>query len=382
MAPKCYQDAYQARVVALKGFDSPVLTANRTRANLRRRGTRIMRSIFVVACLALAPRVQSQQPRALPKLPVFEGQAITLSPDQQAALWSGEPVVQMLNPKDGRVVAAFAIIAIKTTRKAFVAELTNVPQSLRAQGIQNFGLFKTPATSANIGPFTISASDAAALRKCHTGKCEFKLSAAEMARAKAILDSGTDGPAKLAAYAQRRGAEYVNAYRARGNAAMAVYDDFGNGGVRASDAFAALVSASSILTVNAPAVQQYLQQYPRSRPADATDAIYWTVESLKGLRPTLTINYLVVSSPPGTAGMTVAVTKQLYADHYFEGMLDERLIVDRHDLSRGDGIYLMVLRQYRFDNLPGGVLNIRGRAKSALHDRLDAELRRAEAAAH
>jgi hypothetical protein len=37
----------------------------------------------------------------------------------------------------------------------------------------------------------------------------------------------------------------------------------------------------------------------------------------------------------------------------------------------------MLLRQYRFDNLPGGVLNIRGRARSALHDRVEAELRRA-----
>ena len=79
--------------------------------------------------------------------------------------------------------------------------------------------------------------------------------------------------------------------------------------------------------------------------------------------------------------MTVAVTRQIYADHYFEGMLDERIIVDRHDAVRGDGIYLMLLRQYRFDNLPGGVLNIRGRARSALQERVEADLRRAQAAA-
>lgn len=339
-----------------------------------------MRSLVPILCTLLVPSIQGDAPRALPKLPVFEGHAIALSAEQSAALARGEPVVQLLTPKDGRVIAAFGIVAVKVTRKAFVNTLTNFSQSLRAQGIQSFGLFKTPVTSANVGPFSIGADDASALRKCHLGKCEFKLPASEMARAKAILDSGADGPAKLGAYARRRAAEYVSDYRARGNVAMVVYDDYGKGGIRASDAAAALLAASSILADNAPALQQYLQQFPRSRPSDANEAMYWSMETMKGLRPTLTANLLVVSSPPGKIGVTAVVTKQIYADHYFEGMLDERIIIDRHDPTHGDGIYLMQLRQYRFDNLPVGILNIRGRANSALHDRIEAELRRALAA--
>lgn len=332
-----------------------------------------MRSLLTTCCALLFSSVPSDTQPAIPKLPVFEGHAVVLSAEQLAALARGEPVVQMLDPKDGRVIAAFGIVAIKSTRKAFVAGLTNFPQSLRAQGIQTFGIFKTPATTASIGSFTISADDAGALKKCHTGKCEFKLPASEMARAKAMLD-GADGPAKLAAYGRRRAAEYVTDYRARGNASLVVYDDFGKGGVRASDAASALLGASPWLAESAPAVQQYLQQYPRGRPHDANDALYWSVESMKDLRPTLTINHIVISSP--TPAMTVAVTKQIYSDHYFEGMLDERIIVDRRVGSHADGIYLLLLRQYRFDNLPGGVLNIRGRARAALQERTVAELKR------
>jgi hypothetical protein len=338
-----------------------------------------MRSLVTIVCTLLMSSVQAEAQSGLPKLPVFEGRATTLSAEQAAALTRGEPVVQMLDAKDGRVVAALGVVAIKGTRKEFVTSLKNVAQSLRAQGLETFGLFKTPASSANLGSFTISAGDAASLKECRTGKCVFKISAADMARAKAILGSTGDGPAKLAVYARRRGADYVNEYRMRGNAAMVTYDDFGSGGVRASDAFAALLGASPYLKENAPSLQQYLQQYPRRRPGDAIDAVYWDVEALKGLRPTFTINQVVVSSPRSTPGMSVAVTKQIYADHYFEAMLDERFIVDRRDAPRGNGIYLIVLRQYRFDNLPVGVLNIRGRAKAAMHERLDAELRRAAA---
>ncbi|MFI5234033.1 MAG: hypothetical protein ACHQSE_16185, partial [Gemmatimonadales bacterium] len=342
-----------------------------------------MRSSMAILCAVLIPTGQGERPRAIPKLPVFEGSGISLSAEQLAALGRGEPVVQMLNPKDGRVVAAFGIVAIKGTRQAFANGLTDFPHALRAQGIQKFGIFEVPTTSANVGSVAIDASDAAALRKCRTGKCEFKLPASEMARAKALLGGadGADGAARLAAYARRRVAQYVTGYRARGNAAMAVYDDFGRGGVRASDAFAALLAASSYLKENAPALQRYLERVPRGQPRDIKEIIYWSDETFKGLRPTVTINHLVLWSPPGKAAMTVAVTKQIYSDHYFEGMLDERFIVDRHGAPGGDGIYLMLLRQYRFDNLPGGILNIRGRARTAMQDRMVAELRGEQAAA-
>jgi hypothetical protein len=330
-----------------------------------------MRSSLTIVCSLLVSSGQAAAPHSIPRLPVFEGSAVTLSAAQLTALERGEPVVQMLTPKDGRVIAAFGIVAIKGTRKAFVDGLTNFPQSLRAQGIQHFGIFKTPTTAANVGTLAIDASDAAALKKCRLGKCEFKLPASEMARARAMLDAA-DGPAKLAAYGRRRLAEYVTGYRARGNAAMISYDDFGKGGVRARDAAAALLGASPWLRESASGVQQYLQLYPRGRPADAKEVIYWAEETLKDLRPTVTVNDLVVSTPPGSSGITVAVTKQIYADHYFEGMLDERIVADRRG---GGGIYLLMLRQYRFDNLPGGVLNIRGRAKAAMHERIEAELR-------
>ena len=335
-----------------------------------------MRPLFAIACAILVPSVHNDPPRALPKLPVFEGRAIALSAEQSAALARGEPAVQLLESKDGRVTAVFGIVAITGTRKAFMDRLTSFAPSVRSPELRSFGVFKTPATPANVGAFTVSAGDVSSLRKCRAGKCEFKLPAADIARAKSILDSGGAGPVKLAAFAQRRAAEYVNAYRERGNAAMVVYDDYGKGSVRASDAFAALLAGSTYLAQNAPALQQYLQQYPRNRPAGASDIIYWSVEAMKGLRPTLTINQLVVFSPPSRPNMTFAVTKQLFADHYFEGMLDERIAVDRADAPTGGGFYLMVLRQYRFDNLPGGILDIRGRARSALHDRVDAELRR------
>jgi hypothetical protein len=77
--------------------------------------------------------------------------------------------------------------------------------------------------------------------------------------------------------------------------------------------------------------------------------------------------------------MTIVASKQIYAKHYFEAAFDLMSIIDKTGAS---GSYLVVLRRYRFDNLPsGGLLNIRGRVLSSLRDKMAADLRREKAQA-
>ena len=77
------------------------------------------------------------------------------------------------------------------------------------------------------------------------------------------------------------------------------------------------------------------------------------------------------------ATMAVVAAKQIYANHYFEAALDLTGVVDRPG-----GLYVLVLRRYRFDNMPsGGILNIRGRAVGALRDQLLGDLRRQQTTA-
>lgn len=340
-----------------------------------------MRPSFVVACALLSPplRVTAQRGLpALPVLPVFEGRAIALSPGDSATLARGEPVVQALESRDTRVVAVFGMVAANVSRGALVSRLAAFDRSGRAPSVRSAGVFRTPATPENVAAFRIGNGDATALKACRSGACEFKLPAAEMARAKVMLEGGAGGAEKLAAYARRRAAEYVNGYRARGNDALVTYDDYGPHGVRASEAFTALLDGSPWILQQAPAVQQYLLSYPRGRPPGTADVIYWIVEANPGLRPTLTINHRVVFSPPDRNRMTVAITKQLFASHYFEAALEQLVAVDRAGSPRGEATYVMLIRQYRFDNLPG-VLNIRGRAKAAVRERVGADLRQMKA---
>ena len=80
-------------------------------------------------------------------------------------------------------------------------------------------------------------------------------------------------------------------------------------------------------------------------------------------------------TPPEVTGMTLIASKQIYANHYFEAAFDLTSVIDRN--ADGQGSYLLVLRRYRFDNLPkGGILNIRGKVIGSLRDQMLADLQR------
>ena len=222
---------------------------------------------------------------------------------------------------------------------------------------------------------TINSRDVAEMKSCKPGDCVVKLPATDMRRIHDEMNwsaSPSDLQAQLNAYARRRLVEYVTDYRQRGDSAMVIYDDRGNMNMHASDAFAAQFAESPYIYQTVPSLRNYFTSYPHGvLPAGAAEVFFWSEDGMPHLRPILSVTHLVVFTPPELPGMTLAASKQIYANHYFEAAVDLTAVVDRDP-----GIYLVVLRRYRFDNLPGGILNIRGRAIGALRDQLTLDLRR------
>jgi hypothetical protein len=215
------------------------------------------------------------------------------------------------------------------------------------------------------------------MKGCRPGDCVVKLPAADMQRIREAVNFSAPPPdlqAQLSAYARRRLVEYVTDYRRRGDSAMAIYDDRGNMNVRASEAFAGMLGESPYIYQNVPSIGRYFSAYPRDTLAGATEVLFWSEDVLPRLRPVLSVTHQIVYTPPELPGVTIVAAKQLYANHYFEAAVDVTCVVDR---PGGEGSYILVLRRYRFDNMPsGGLLNIRGRAVGALRDQLIADLRR------
>jgi len=323
----------------------------------------------------MLPLLLLLQVTAPSQLTNFLQQNIGFDARQLAAIERGEPVVKVLETRDRRDVAVFGVVTMPIGREQYVRALRDFPTSLRTPNRTQLGIFSDPATAADVAAVTINSRDVAEMKSCKPGDCVVKLPATDMRRIHDEMNwsaSPTDLQTQLNAYARRRLVEYVTDYRQHGDSAMAIYDDRGNMNMHASEAFAAQFAESPYIYQTVPSLRSYFTSYPHgSLPAGAAEVQFWSEDVMPRLRPILSVTHLVVYTPPELPGMTLAASKQIYANHYFEAAVDLTAVVDRNP-----GSYLVVLRRYRFDNLPGGILNIRGRAIGALRDQLALDLRR------
>ena len=334
-------------------------------------------AVLLVAGLLGLDAAQARAQQTPPALLRFLRENIGLSANDIASIERGQPFAKSLDTEGKKDVAVFGIVTVDVPRDSYVRQLRDLQASLRQPTRLRFGVFGEPASVADLQALTMEDQDVAELRKCKPNDCNFKLPATEMRHMREDIGSSGDPRAELTAYARRRLVEYVNDYRARGDSAMVTYDD--NGGVRANDAFAALLAQSPYMYQFVPALTRYLTVYPRERLDGVSEALYWSEDAPPHLRRTLSLTHQAIYTPPEFPAMTVIASKQIYATHYFEAALDLTSVIERDQPSGRAGSYVIVLRRYRFDNLPsGGILNIRGRVINNLRSNTVADLARAK----
>ncbi|MGH7530319.1 MAG: hypothetical protein ACREMN_08060 [Gemmatimonadales bacterium] len=330
----------------------------------------------IAALVALLP-ARPTAAQAPPALVRFLQHSIGLEGGQLEDALRGESVVRVLETgSQRRDIAIFGMVASDVSRDDFTRRARNFRQALRAPNRTRFGIFGTPATAADVQDVVIAERDVKDMEDCRPGDCVVKLPATDIRRIQAEMNWSAprhELQEQMNAYARRRLVEYVTDYRGRGDSAMAIYDDRRTANVRSSDAFAELLAESPYIYQSVPSLRDYLTTYPHDTLTGVSEVIFWSEDVLPRLRPILSVTHQVVYTPPEWPDMTVVAAKQIYANHYFEAAVELTGVITRP----AGGSYLLVLRRYRFDNLPsGGLLNIRGRATGALRDQLLADLRR------
>ncbi|MEO7043619.1 MAG: hypothetical protein ABI035_15260 [Gemmatimonadaceae bacterium] len=330
----------------------------------------------VVACLALvcasAPATALAQGSAPFSLNDFLRTTIGLDASQVTTAQQGRAATKLLHTDLNRDVAVFGVVGIHVTREAYLARLRNA-QTLISARAQSYGIIEDPIRPNDMLGVFFDGSEWSDLKSCKFNDCSFKLPLTLMQQFAQSVDwRGDNAKAQVDSIMLRNMQALVTDYRARGSAAMPRYDD--TNGIQASGAFAALLAQSQFLREYAPAFHDYLLNYPSSKLDGATDVMYWAMDRIPRLHPTFTINQLIVYTPP--SGVALLARKQIFADHYFEAAFEVSAVFDAPDLVGGPGVYVVSVRRYRFDSLPGGILNIRGRVRSQLQKLMQSDLDR------
>jgi hypothetical protein len=241
----------------------------------------------------------------------------------------------------------------------------------RGGGFKVTRRISSPPRLEDFAQLRLPEADLRDLRVCRVGSCKVKLSEQALQRFRAEVDWEAGNPRAAAdALMQRLAFDYVTRYLEGGNERLAVYRDRSRP-TFLSEEFRAMTDEMPELTTYVPTLRSYLLDFPKVTLPGSTSFLYWQ-ETEFGLKPTIRISHLTIREG---AEETVAVTKMLYASHYFLTGIELRVLLP--DPSRGAGFWFMTVNRSRSDGLSGfrGMF-VRGRVRSEVQERALAGLRR------
>ena len=330
-----------------------------------------LRRWLTTGLVLIATGTVGAQWRTLPRvLDACLANDVRLTADERDRLAGGALVTSVLESEVSAEVAVFGAVWINAPADGYVAHVRNV-ERIESGGVfrktHRFGPVPGPSDVSDL-QLTREALDD--LRRCRVGRCGLKLPADAIALVQQQVDwTRPSAPDDAQAWFREWVLRGVREYQARGNDALAVYQD----GARSTSVAGELRSLVALLPPLTQAIDQvraHLLDFPRTPLTQAENIYYWQ-EAQFGLKPTLRVHHLTILQQPGE---TVVVSKLLYATHYF--WTDLEFTVLREDPARGPGFWLLTISRNRADGLSGLTGRfVRQRARSEVLQRTAAILR-------
>ncbi len=276
-----------------------------------------------------------------------------------ASLERGEAVTKLLKTRAKKEIAALGILRVNAPGDLFIGRFRDITDFKKSAPVLQIGKFSNPPNLADLNGLTLDPCCLEAIRNCKTGDCDMKMSAEMMERFHQELNpSAANYQERANALARSMLFDYLKAYLQTGNAALIEYRDEKNA-VRLADEFRSLLEQSRFLADYAPEFYKYLEEFPKASLPNVEDFIYWSKEKF-GLNPVLSLTHVVIyKRVVGESTEVLIASKQLYANHYFDGSLGLGLYVEGSQGPANSGSYMMYLNRSRADALQGWFLGIK-----------------------
>lgn len=294
-----------------------------------------------------------------------------LSPADLAGLERGSIVAKVIDTGDRSEVFSLAVMRVKTTPARALSSLRELDGRRGAPWILQSGRIGSAPSSGDFAAMTLDAGDVKHLGKCVVNGCELRLPAEQIERFHKEVDwSAATRTDRANALFRQMLASYAAAYLASGNAALFKYDN-NDDPVRIADSLHILVPRFEVLRDTAPDLYGYLDAFPEGRPEGAEEVLYWTKEKF-WLVNVLSLSHSTVSDRTTPSGrLVLAVSKQLYANHYYESSVGATFFVEG---ATGWGPHVVYVNRTRADIRRNGFTWVeRVLLKFLVKDRLEAQ---------
>jgi hypothetical protein len=276
-----------------------------------------------------------------PDLKTFFQQDIGLSPDQIAAIRSGQAVAKVLPSRTPAEVFLFGAIYIHAAPASYVKFAHDFDRLRKLPGYLALGVFSNPPQPSDLKDFSFDSDDIKGLKNCKPSDCVIQLPATSMEEFQKSIDwSAADVDEQVNQRLQKAALQRLLAYQREGNQVLGTYNDKRDP-TEVPKQFAYMLSYSKALPERLPDFYHYLLAYPNARPANVDDTFYWARVKF-GLKPTLRVVQVVTMRGEPSDPVAYAIAeKQLYSSHYFETALDLSFCIRDTDDPK-PGFYLIM----------------------------------------
>jgi hypothetical protein len=243
--------------------------------------------------------------------------------------------------------------------------------------VQNKGQIVAPPRLSELQDAKLDTKEIEALKDCKVGKCSLKISSEMIDSFQKEIDWSASGyKDKVNRLFQEMLFEYIKAYLSGGNRHLITYDDQLQP-LSLEQVFNNILHKTSYLFNHSPALYKYLETFPIGKPDGVNSLIYWTKEDIGANHNVLSVNQIIKFIPKNSLLNPVIVSKQIYADHYFEAALGITKVVE-NTVTTIPSVYLLYINRSSIDVLRrDGFLNgtIRKKIESRLIDSVNERMK-------
>jgi hypothetical protein len=337
---------------------------------------RLLRAILQCAVLLLVA-----SPLAAQAIPNTLGQFLRtyaqFSDADLEELEQGQPVAKLLPARAKDEVAVMGAVRIRASGDLFLGRFRDIIRFKKGGSVPEIGRFGSSPAPADVASLTLEPRDIDSLRECRVGDCRLKLSADAIRQFQLQIPPFGTNKVELANRLFRDVLfDRIRTYLQSGDAGLLDYHDQ-SAPVSLALQFRQLLADSPYLGEYASKLAACLRLFPRCNPA-VESFVYWSKENYgHGLQPVVSVTHIMIDRERVRDGeMVWAASKQLYANHYFEGSPGLSLLVDAPPVNDAPTFYLIYLNRTRADSLRGILAffirgTIRRRTRAEMKDRLD-----------
>jgi hypothetical protein len=300
--------------------------------------------VLLMACAVVAAATSAVQAQtSLPELQKMLSEKVAFDETDFAALQRGETIVRLAPVQDKREIAVAGLINMRATAGEFLRSYRDSLTRKSNAAVLEIGSFSAAPAVGDLENLSLDAKDIEDLKDCIVGNCELKLSAAMIERfGREVNWQAPDYAQQATQLFKTMLVEYVKDYRSRGDAALIAYNDKQDE-IRVAEQHEAIRRVSGYLNDLANTADSGAELQP------SEELLVWSKIKF-GLKPVITINHVTIYKRERELGPQVlAVSKQIYANHYFNSSLALTGFVT----VAGPTSYLVYENRSRADGLSG-----------------------------